>query len=57
MYTSFDFDPSDVLLPEAQRYADDDFILEWEEKRAQRRLASQNYDEYYFDMLHEDDEE
>ena len=55
MYTSFDFNPSDVLLPEAARYADDDFLLEWEERRAKRRTASENYDEAYFEMLHEEE--
>lgn len=27
------FDPADVLLPEAQRYDDDDFLIEYEERR------------------------
>lgn len=45
MYTSFDFNPSDVLLPEAARYADDDFLLEYEERKAKRRQANWYYDE------------
>jgi hypothetical protein len=33
------FDPSDVLLPEAQRQADDDFILEYEQRQQSRKAT------------------
>lgn len=31
------FDPSEVFVPEAQRQADDDFLLEYEERRMNRK--------------------
>ena len=44
MYSSIlGFDPMDVILPEAQRYADDDFLLEYEEHRKNRGHAD-DYD-------------
>ena len=43
------------FMPEALRQVDDDFILEWEQRRAERGTYSENYDEAYFDMLHEEE--
>lgn len=45
MYFSFDFDPSDVLLPEAQRQLDDDYLVEHEERKKLRRQANWYFDE------------
>ena len=37
------FDPMDVLLPETQRYDDDDYLIEYEERR--NRGHADDYDE------------
>lgn len=44
------FDPADVFLPEAQREMDDDFILEYEERRLNRKKT------WYSDPDNEEEE-
>lgn len=44
------FDPSEVFLREAQREADDDFLLEYEERRLNRKQT------WYSDPDNEEEE-